>query len=222
MAVVALFQFGAVRFADKIDTIGGAYLVFMGTGFNRFFDLGFLMTHARMEGPLRKDSVQPLLSEVWPVSLLLVTVVAPSTNWDLAGMLTYPFFHEAGDRLLYVGGAVTLVFVLDRVSRGVHCTPLPGVLGQTSLALYLFHPLLITGLLQLGMRSVMHVWISAAIFALAVVSGVEFLRWSSQGGVSKVPRDFDNLSPLASEANCRSSISESDDDSATDGDATGA
>lgn len=208
LAGVVIIQFGALRFADEMKHIGPAYLLYGLTGFNRFFGLGFVMTHDRQVGPTKIDTAQPLLSRAWPVMLLLVTAVAPSTNWDVAGMLTYPFFADCVDRCLYVAGAVALMFILDRVSRGVQCMPLPNVLGQTSLLLYLIHPVLITVLLWSGRRSVMHVWLlsvsTVAIFmALFELSRSSFGRKS---GAPKLPKDFDNLSVMSSPLSTRNRI----------------
>jgi len=169
MALVALLEFGALPYAAEMKNIGPAYLAFIVTGFKQFFRLGFVMTHARV-GPAG-DRAEPLVSTVWPVILIVMTFVAPSTNFDAAGMLTYPYYSRAVDRCLYVAGSLVLTFVLDRASRGVRCRPLPNVLGHTSLLLYLFHPVLITVLLALGLRSLMLIWLgSCAVMLLAVAA----------------------------------------------------
>jgi len=167
LALVTISQFSLIRFADEMLHINGAYLTFINTGFSKFFCMGFIMTDAR-KGPHRLP--EPLVSACWPVMLFVIAVVSPSTNWQLAGMMTYPFFHEASARFLYVSGAMVMVFCLDRISRGLACRPLPDVLSHMSLLAYLIHPALITILLAFGMREVMHVWLSVLGLCLLIVS----------------------------------------------------
>uniref|UniRef100_A0A7S3HJK1 Uncharacterized protein n=1 Tax=Spumella elongata TaxID=89044 RepID=A0A7S3HJK1_9STRA len=125
------------------------------------------MTFAR-RGP-SGDRAQPLMSSCWPVMLVLFTFVSPSTNWELAGMLTYPFFRSARDRCVYIAGAFVVTFCLDRLSRTVYCRPLPDVLANTSLFLYLFHPVIITVLLQVGCRDVVSVWIGSFLISVLLM-----------------------------------------------------
>merc|ERR1711957_623751 len=96
-------------------------------------------------------------------------------NWQLAGMLTYPYYGYATSRVRYVVGAVVITFILDRVSRVLKAEPLPALLGNTSLSLYLFHPVFITVLLQLGMRNVFNVWLVAIIIAFLLVAAATYL-----------------------------------------------
>lgn len=166
LAGVTLFQFGATPFATKIEDLSPAYLAFVSVGFKRFFDLGFLLTHAR-QGP-EGDRVQPLASRAWPFLMVWWVWVAPSTNWQQAGMLTYPFFSDRVQRCSYITGAIAITFVFDRVSRGVGCDALPPTLGHAGLLLFLFHPWAVTVLLALGLRSVM--WISAGTIIGTVVA----------------------------------------------------
>jgi len=180
LACVSLLQFGAVPYAEKMETIGLSYISFIITGFNRFFGLGFLLTRAR-NGP-EGDEAKPTLSRVWPCMLLLCTVLAPSTNWDLAGMLTYPFFRHATDRCLYVGGALFISFVVDRCSRGVACDPLPQTLALMGILLYLFHPVLISLFLSLGLRTVPLVWLCSVVGSTSMV----FAMCSMRRKVAKV------------------------------------
>jgi len=167
LALVCLLQFGALPYAEEMTTIGLAYVSYILTGFNRCFGLGFIMTRARLVPA--GDEASPLISRVWPLMLLVFTFFAPSTNWDLAGMLTYPFFKGALDRCLYVGGALVIFFLVDRGSRGVGCDPLPRRLAHVGLLLYLFHPVLITLFLSLGLRSVPLVWLCCLASATALV-----------------------------------------------------
>lgn len=172
MAVVVVLQFGAVRYGEELLHIGPAYMCFIFVGFLRFFHLGFLMTFAR-QGSLR-SRLWPLASSCWPVTLIFIPIVSPSTNWELAGMLTYPFFPSTTARCIYVAGAVLMVFCLDRIGRSVNCQPLPELLSRTSICLYLFHPVIITVILQIGLASVMAVWLTtqAVSFVLVVVQAI--------------------------------------------------
>mmetsp|Transcript_83291 Transcript_83291/g.236031 ORF Transcript_83291/g.236031 Transcript_83291/m.236031 type:complete len:510 (+) Transcript_83291:36-1565(+) len=168
LAGVALVQFGAVPYAESMHTIGFAYVAYIFVGFNRFFQLGFLLTRARLSA--EGDLVEPLVSRAWPLGLVLCIGVAPSTNWDLAGMLTYPFYVNILDRCLYVAGAVTVMFLLDRFSRVMVCDALPQVLGHASLVLYLTHPVLITLFLSMGLRSVPIIWLCCAVVAISLAA----------------------------------------------------
>lgn len=185
LALITLAQFGALPFAKEMSTIGPAYISFIVTGFNRFFGLGFVMTLGR-SGPLE---AKPLVSRCWPCAIIICTLVAPSTNWDQAGMLTYPFFRQTMERCLYVSGALVVCFVIDRCSRGVECDPLPRVLGHIGLALYLFHPVFITLFLSLGFRSVQEVWLSSVVSTAAMIFVMFGLRrracWGRRKGAEE-------------------------------------
>jgi len=172
LAGISIAQFGAMPFAHQMESIGATYILYMVAGFNRFFNLGFIMTTSRLSSDERKTGA--LLSRVWPLAIAVVLFTAPSTNWDLAGMLTYPFFLDTVDRILYVSGAMVLTFLIDRCSHCMNCEALPGILGQTALILYLFHPVLITVLLHFGMRRVPMVWLACVAIALAIAAVVEW------------------------------------------------
>merc|ERR1719436_1223512 len=135
------------------------------------------MTRARRAGLSKmEDIAMPLASKVWPLTAVLVAIVAPSTNWDLAGMLAYPFWTSSVDRCLYVAGALTVVFVVDRTSRTVDCMPLPRSLGQASLMLYLFHPVFITALLALGLQSITGIWVFQVVMTAVVLQTIHLAR----------------------------------------------
>jgi len=157
MGTVVLFQFGITPIAHDISSISLKFLLFIFVGFNRFFGLGFVMTRARKKP---EDDVEPLLSRAWPLVIILMTFLAPSSNWFQAGNLTYPFYPHVLDRALYVGGALIVIFTLDRVGRDLQqCLPLPAVLSWTALLLYLIHPTIISLLVLCGLMDVGITWI---------------------------------------------------------------
>merc|ERR1712130_735226 len=54
--------------------------------FNKFFELGFILTRPRVGGAMDEtDDVKPLMSEFWPVLILPVAFCSQSTNFSLSG-----------------------------------------------------------------------------------------------------------------------------------------
>ena len=180
LAATAVLQFAVPPFARTIDDVSASFVVFALVGFNMFFLLGFLMTRARTPHALWADAA-PTASRLWPVSLFGWVLCAPSTNWMLAGNLTYPYFPATLDRVLYVTGAVITIFAIDRASRVVECVAVPGVLNKASLGLYLFHPLLITLLMQVGVTSPAAIWALCQATAIAAAAGRKAPRATPPG-----------------------------------------
>lgn len=169
LVAMAVLQFAVPPFARTIQDVSASFVVFALVGFNMFFRLGFLMTRARTPHALWADAA-PTASRLWPVALFGWVLCAPSTNWMLAGNLTYPYFPATLDRVHYVTGAVITIFAIDRASRVVECVAVPGVLNKASLGLYLFHPLLITVLMQVGVTSPAAIWALCQATATAVAA----------------------------------------------------
>lgn len=171
-AVIVVQQFAATPVVNSMNTISTAFVLYILVGFNKFYQLGFVMMRARSGRP--EDDAKPLVSGVWPLMPVLLAVLAPSSNWFMAGNLTYPYFPRLEDRWLYVCGAVVLIFMLDRCDRHLPVMPLPRALGEGALMLYLLHPTIMTlivAVLPTSWRLVPLIWLAtisvAAVFAVA-------------------------------------------------------
>ncbi|CAE8597951.1 unnamed protein product [Polarella glacialis] len=148
-----------------------AFVLYIFLGFNKFFQLGFVLTLARLPG---SDEASPVVSKYWPLVVVLRVVTVPSTNWSIAGNLTYPYFPRMLDRVNYVLGAIVLMFVFDRAGRYISCEPLPTVLATTTLLLYLLHPVLMAFILSIfsngsWFREANQVWLGSLVLCLALV-----------------------------------------------------
>jgi len=128
---------------------------------NKLYALGFVMTKNR-------EIAAPLMSRCWPLVVVWGVLVAPSSSWSMSGHMTYPYYADAVDRGLYLGGALTLVFALDRISRNMTCKPLPDFLDKAGLLLYLLHPAIATCLIAAGISTIVGVWLLATSIAVAV------------------------------------------------------
>lgn len=137
LGALATLQFGCIPIAPEIEHISTAFMLFIFCGFNKSFQLGFVLTLARLPG---QHDVLPIVSLYWPMMAILRTLTAPSTNWYAAGNLTYPYYPRLLDRADYVAGAVVVMFVVDRLGRMMNCKPLPAFMGYGALLLYLLHP----------------------------------------------------------------------------------
>merc|ERR1712194_395628 len=140
VALIVAVQFGLIPFAESIDSISPAFGLYIFVGFNKFFALGHIMLKARAE---------PLLSKAWPLVFVFLVLLSPSSNWVLAGNLTYPYFERWLDRVTYVSFALVVMFVIDRVGHTFsNCIEAPAAVNLTSLAMYLLHPVIITCLVR--------------------------------------------------------------------------
>merc|ERR1712176_945771 len=92
LAVVMLVQFSYTPYAEKVESISSNFILFIFVGFNRFFGMGYIMLHA---------DAQPVCQRFWPAVVVGFAFIMPSTNFVLAGNLTYPFFPSSTDRILY-------------------------------------------------------------------------------------------------------------------------
>lgn len=180
-AGIAVVQLGIPELTPLMTgDVSGAYVLFMAVSCNRWFGLGFLMTRPRR---LEADSdAKPLISQAWPVVLVPAVLFAPSTNWIMAGILTYPYYQHALDRCLYLAGTFTMFFVIDRVSRSVECIPLPRVINISSVVLFVFQITFITFLLHFGLRSIIAIWMLATVAAIAIAA--IYTNCSSVAGLS--------------------------------------
>eukprot|EP00927_Polykrikos_kofoidii_P085349 TRINITY_DN9262_c0_g1_i1.p1 TRINITY_DN9262_c0_g1~~TRINITY_DN9262_c0_g1_i1.p1 ORF type:complete len:486 (-),score=39.19 TRINITY_DN9262_c0_g1_i1:187-1569(-) len=172
LAIVTVLQFGVTPFMKEATSLGPAFAAFVFVGFNRCYSLGFIMGIPRRAGAdCSTDAVGPLCSRVWPLVLILLAFFAPSSNWLLAGNLTYPYYTNAIDRCSYISGALIVLFVIDRCSCWLPCEPLPSVLSKSALGLYLFHPVLLTVLLNIQQMLVGEAWLisTAVIVCVAYI-----------------------------------------------------
>ncbi|CAK9037647.1 unnamed protein product [Durusdinium trenchii] len=122
LAALATLQFGCMPIADKIESISIAFVLFIFIGFNKSFQLGYILTLARLPG---QDEAFPIVSLYWPMMVILRTLTAPSTNWYAAGNLTYPYYPRALDRVDYVAGAVIIMFVASPLDDDLADRDLP-------------------------------------------------------------------------------------------------
>lgn len=133
-AAIVLCQFCLPDF--DIAAMDGAVTIYFHI-FKQFTALGFTMT-------LTREKSGPVLSRCWPLSILLIIVCAPSTNWFSAGMPTYPWMPKVRDRVLYTLGSLVCVFILDRVGRTFSAAgllaPLPRPVQMGALLGFMFHP----------------------------------------------------------------------------------
>lgn len=166
LAVVILVQFGYTPYAEKVDTISSNFILFIFVGFNRFFGMGYIMIHA--------DAL-PLCQRLWPAVVVGFAFIMPSTNFVLAGNLTYPFFPMAADRILYISFAVVILFSLQRHGHDMQCAALPASLNYASLVLYLFHPAIMTVLVELGFMHVSDIWLLSCVAAFTFTATLMWL-----------------------------------------------
>lgn len=151
-ALVGCVQFGTTPIGDIKDMTLG-YFLYFAVGVLRWFQLGFLMTR-----PRKGVDSKPCLSKYWPLVMVLLAFVIPSTNWYFAAMLPYPYFPGMLDRSLYAAGTFTWIFIIDRCSRTMPCEPLPRVLHLFSLVLYLGQVALLQSFMATMWRSVEGIW----------------------------------------------------------------
>jgi len=157
-AAAAVAQVSLSPMNEYLGNVTGIYIFLM---CNKLYALGFVMTKNR-------EIAAPLMSRCWPLVVVWGVLVAPSSSWSMSGHMTYPYYADAVDRGLYLGGALTLVFALDRISRNMTCKPLPDFLDKAGLLLYLLHPAIATCLIAAGISTIAGVWLLATSIAVAV------------------------------------------------------
>lgn len=174
LGVILVLQFGGAPLADTISGIEPLFVLYIFTGFNKFFSLGFVMTRAHVESDGEED--QALMSKVWPLAIMPMVMSAPSTNWAKEGNLTYPYLPRVTDRLTYVAGGVIVMFVLDRVGRwATDCMPQPNTVFWTALVLYLLHPWFMALCVLFGLMDVYSVWLGSLAMGLILVLAVQLV-----------------------------------------------
>lgn len=187
-AGVAVLQFACTPFAQHVDSISCAFILYIVVGFNKFFTLGFLMTKAK--------KTKALTYNVWPVLFVIVPAVAPSTNFFLAGNLTFPYFPSEKDRVLYVAFALVVVFIVDRIGRETRCKPLPPIVLWSGLVLYLFHPAIIAYLVKEGFKDGVYIWFATAAIALGLTAAIMVCAWCFDAGHKKCVAKFPNAASV--------------------------
>jgi len=157
-AAAAVAQVSLSPMNGYLGEVFGLYIFLM---CNKLYALGFVMTKNR-------EIAAPLISRFWPLAVVLAVLVAPSSSWSMSGHMTYPYYADALDRSLYLTGALTFVFGLDRISRNIACEQLPGFLEKAGLLLYILHPVIATCLIAAGVQTIASVWLLATSIAVAV------------------------------------------------------
>jgi len=157
-AVAAVAQVSLSPMNVYLGNVTGLYIFLM---CNKLYALGFVMTKNR-------GNAAPLMSHVWPLVVVLGVLVAPSSSWSMSGHMTYPYYADALDRGLYLAGALTIIFALDRISRYITCKQLPDFLEKAGLLLYLLHPAIATCLIACGVQTIASVWLLATGIAVAI------------------------------------------------------
>jgi len=156
---LAVLQFSLADF--HVVTIDGGVILYF-QFFKQFFTMGYLVLSTR-------ERITPVASKVWPLCVLALMVFAPSTNFKLAGMLTYPYFERKLDRTMYMSGAVIIVFMMESLGRGLNSRtePLPDWVRTSALVCYVFHPVAIVAWITMGVTSsASNAFCTAAIFLL--------------------------------------------------------
>jgi len=173
-ALACVFQ---VSLIDLHQYVGEVTIIYIFLMCNKLYALGFVMTYSR-------EAVGPCISRCWPVAFLLSVLVAPSSNWSMSGHMTYPYYDAALDRCLYLGGALVVIFSLDRVSRTIKCDSQPSWVGNGGLLLYLLHPAIATFLIAAGLRTQVGIWFGATCICMAIAAAFEAgrrPRWTTVG-----------------------------------------
>jgi len=144
--ITAVLQFTLPNFCIWMD---GSVVLFYQV-FKQFCMLSFTMH-------LTRKKAGPALSRMWPVAGPILLYTFTSTNYYRGVMPTYPWFPGTRDRILFVGGSVCWIFVVDRVGHNFHqcglSEPLPDFIGMGALLAYLWHPVGIALLGPLSLKA---------------------------------------------------------------------
>jgi len=167
LGLITVLEVGAIPYASEINAISAAFGLYLAVGMNKFYQLGFLMLHPRFHYSGSED-VEGIVSKNWPLAVFLLVLLAPSTNWYRAGNLTFPYYVRPSDRCHYLGGTLTILFMIDRCGRWSSSEQMPSFLGNGALLLYLLHPAFMALLILAGVRNSSLLWLlCAAISVLA-------------------------------------------------------
>lgn len=155
MAGAAMVLTLAAPIATEIATITPSFTMYLLNIMNKSFQMGFMMIRPQVgdQGIDTGNKVEPLFSKYWPLALLWASIVAPSTNFYMAGDLIYPFLPGTLDRCLYVAGAVSVFFMVDRAGHSLESSPVPRAVSSSTLLLYLFYPWVLALLVCAGLRA---------------------------------------------------------------------
>merc|ERR1712129_427010 len=174
LASLCVMQWAVSPVSRTSGTLSAGFAVYSFLGFNKAYIMGFVMIHDQInkspDGLIVFDKLSPMCSVCWPLFPVMYAVVAPSTNWLLAGNLTYPYFSNAMDRVLYISGALLVIFTMHRASQEMQNTKvLPKWLEFTGLMLYLLHPAVVTISVRFGINDVATLWAGTVVVALMLV-----------------------------------------------------
>ena len=123
---------------------GGAFPIYAFLLFHKFFVLGWL---ACTERYTHSRGSSALVSRCWAVAILLFFAGRQSSNWNMHGHLTFPYFGDALRRGAYTAPIVFAALALDRLDRLLATSPqlqCPVFLRATGHYLYLTHSIAMT------------------------------------------------------------------------------
>jgi len=162
MAAVSLWlMIAGVPLNGEMSAIAPVFLVYGFIVANKFLALGFVMA-------TESESAVPVMSRYWPVMVFVLAAGAPSTNFYLAGSFVYPYFPYMVDRCLYVGGALVLLFFIDRIGRFCDSMRMPRFLWISVWVNFLFHSLFTTLCLAYGIYSVNTIMIVCVVSSVVI------------------------------------------------------
>merc|ERR1719491_1948333 len=105
--------------------------------------MGYIMS-------LTRTKATPVLSRSGPMMWVFITATTASTNWNLSGVLTYPYFPYATERLMWTCGTWCWIFFFDRANMWLSeleaLNPIPPCVNTGCLLAFLFHPWGIVGI----------------------------------------------------------------------------
>ncbi|CAE7488727.1 unnamed protein product [Symbiodinium microadriaticum] len=205
LGFIMFLAFGCAPIAPRIERISAGFILYIFTGFNKSFQLGFIITLSRLPG---REEALPIVSTYWPLLVLLRTLTAPSTSWFAGGNLTYPYYPRLVDRGLYAGGAVVVMLVVDRVGRHIDCKALPASMANMALLLYLLHPWIMAVLIVATRGTSMEDAGSLWLLSLVVGSVLGLCSTIQPRRVCKKDRDEKSLATCNGDSESSSSSQE--------------
>lgn len=184
---VTVFQLSVSPITDEATFgLSPAYILFMALCCKKWFEFGFFMAVPSFQDAEPSDSAQPMLSKMWPLMLVICTAFAPSTNWNMAGMLTYPYYAKTADRALYTAGTFTMFFIMDRTGKLAPCIAQPKVIKVATLILYVFQMTLSTIPIHFGMREIYVITVVESLISLGLaMAWCDGRQWLVTAGCCK-------------------------------------
>lgn len=157
---VAVVQFALPDF--QITGFNGNLFVYIHF-FRQIMAIGFAST-------LSRRTVDAVVTRIWPIAFTwMFGAIAPS-SFFLGGIISYPWLPHFMDRLNYMTGTALVIGIMDRLGKIIGeaglLLELPGFIGNSTLTLYLVHPLFIVAFAQLpGITSLSLFFLAFAVSA---------------------------------------------------------